>query len=174
MTAHGDQVRSRAKAVALEQLAEGGPEAVSVNAIGRRLGVSGPALYRHFANRDDLLAALTLDAYEALAAALADAGDVAGLAHAYRDWALAQPHRYLLLFAPPVPGFDAHREDLVAAARKAMDTAPGRAGHRRSSSARRWPGRALHGLTSLELGGNFESMGLDGRALLERELAAGF
>ena len=32
----------------------------------------------------------------------------------------------------------------------------------------------LHGLVDLELGGNFESMGLDGGTLLERELAAGF
>ena len=173
MTAHGDQVRARAKAIALEQLAEGGPEAVSVNAIGRRMGVSGPALYRHFANRDDLLAALTLDAYEALAAALAGADGVDAIAHAYRDWALAQPHRYGLLFAPPVPGFDAHREDLVAAARKAMDTllaALGTDDVERATLA--WS--RLHGLTSLELGGNFESMGLDGRVLLERELAAGF
>ena len=173
MTAYGDEVRGRAKAIALEQLAEGGPEAVSVNAIGRRMGVSGPALYRHFANRDDLLAALTLDAYEALAAALAGADGIAALAHAYRDWALAQPHRYRLLFAPPVPGFDAHRDDLVAAAQKAMETLLAVLDSddiERGTLA--WS--RLHGLVSLELGGNFESMGLDGRALLERELAAGF
>jgi AcrR family transcriptional regulator len=174
MTAYGDEVRGRAKAIALEQLAEGGPEAVSVNAIGRRMGVSGPALYRHFANRDDLLASLTIDAYESLAAALAGSDDgVDGLAHAYRDWALAQPHRYLLLFAPPVPGFDAHRDDLVTAAQKAMEpllAALETDDHERATLA--WS--RMHGLVSLELGGNFASMGLDGRALLERELAAGF
>jgi AcrR family transcriptional regulator len=173
VTAYGDEVRARAKAIALEQLAEGGPEAVSVNAIGRRMGVSGPALYRHFRGRDDLLAALTLDAYEELAAALAEGNGIAAVAHAYRDWALAQPHRYRLLYAPPVPGFDAHREDLVAAAQKAMGTLLATLGTDDSERATLAWSR-LHGLTSLELGGNFDSMGLDGRALLERELAAGF
>lgn len=168
MTAHGDEVRTRAKAIALEQLAEGGPEAVSVNAIGRRMGLSGPALYRHFSGRDELLAALTRDAYESLAAALEGSEDAAALARAYRAWAVAQPHRYGLLFAPPVPGFDAHRADLVEAAQGAMAVLEGvlRDGDR-ERAVLAWS--RLHGLVSLELGGNFESMGLDGAALLERE-----
>lgn len=173
--AYRDEMRERAKAIALDQLADGGPAAVSVNAIGKRMGLSGPALYRHFADRDDLLAALAVDAYESLASALATAaedGDVAALAHAYREWALAQPHRYRLLFAPPVSGFDAHRADLVAAAQRAMDALMATLETQdRERATLAWS--RLHGLTSLELGGNFRSMGLDGRALLERELAAG-
>jgi AcrR family transcriptional regulator len=47
-----DQVRDEVKDVALTQLAEGGVEAVSINAIARALGVSGPSLYRYFASRD--------------------------------------------------------------------------------------------------------------------------
>ena len=63
-------VRAAVKRVAFRQLAEGGPAAVAINAIARELGVSGPALYRYFKNRDALLTALVLDAYDDLADAL--------------------------------------------------------------------------------------------------------
>ena len=55
---------------ALRQLAEGGPQALSLNAIAKELGVSGPALYRYFAGRDELLTELVADAYDDLGAAL--------------------------------------------------------------------------------------------------------
>ncbi len=42
-------------------------------------------------------------------------------ARAYRSWALAQPHRYRLLFGPPLPGYDAHAQRLVDAAWEAMN-----------------------------------------------------
>src|SRR5262245_35725711 len=107
-------VRDEVKAIALRQLAESGPAGVSVNAIARELGVSGPALYRYCASRDALLAELVIDAYDDLAAALR--GAVAetpdrgarprfeALARAFRAWAVAQPDRYRLLYGPPLPG----------------------------------------------------------------------
>lgn len=125
-----EQVREDVKAAALRQISSGGTGAVSVNAIARELGVSGPALYRYFASRDEILAELVVDAYHDLAAALADASNrglglspqdrVRALADAWRAFALSQPHRYLLLFAPPIPGYDAHAEPLVDAASRAM------------------------------------------------------
>ena len=124
------QVRDEVKAVALRQLAEGGPQALSVNAIAKELGVSGPALYRYFANREDLLDALVLDAYADLAQALGEAvassprrsppSRLRALAHAYRHWAVEQPHRYRLLFAPPIPGAQAHTPAAVDAAHASM------------------------------------------------------
>src|SRR3954447_23803518 len=115
-----EQVRDDVKAVALRQLAAGGPQALSVNAIAKELGVSGPALYRDFDSRDALLTELILDAYADLTAAMATGTDLRTLATAYRAWALAQPHRYRLLFAAPLPGYDAHDPRLVAAATEAM------------------------------------------------------
>lgn len=125
-----EQVREDVKAAALRQISSGGASAVSVNAIARQLGVSGPALYRYFANRDELLAELVLDAYHDLADALAAATDsklgqsppdrLRALVHAWRSFALAAPHRYRLLFAPPVPGYDAHAEPFASAASRAM------------------------------------------------------
>jgi AcrR family transcriptional regulator len=123
-------MRDEVKAVALRQIAESGPAGVSVNAIGRELGVSGPALYRYFRNRDALLTELIVDAYRDLAAALsaavaesarrAPAARLAALARGYRAWAIAEPHRYGLLFSPPLPGHDAHAERIVAASEEAM------------------------------------------------------
>ena len=124
------QIRDEVKQVALAQLARGGPSALSVNAIAKELGVSGPALYRYFANRDELLTELIADAYRDLAAALSEMATSSDgspairlrlLAGAYRDWALANPERYRLLFTAPVTGYDAHSAPLVAASQGAMD-----------------------------------------------------
>jgi AcrR family transcriptional regulator len=189
-------VRDEVKEVALRQLAEGGPQALSVNAIAKELGVSGPALYRYFAGRDDLLTELILDAYRDFGAALRDRTDVRSLVAAYRAWALAQPHRYRLLFSAPLPGYDAHAEPLVAAAQEAMDVVLAVLGEgntpapevparlRRQLAA--WakarsqddvdPAVAahavvlwarVHGMVSLEIEGNFASMGLDPGPLYE-------
>jgi AcrR family transcriptional regulator len=197
------QVRQEVKQAALAQLAQAGPAAVSISAIGKQLGVSGPALYRYFASRDDLLTELVIDAYGALATAAAPSSApitrFAATARAYRAWALDQPHRYRLLFGPPLPGYDAHARPLIDAARAAMkvllDTL-GEAGDRATappeplaSQLAAWaqpydqlagPAVALrailawsrlHGLVSLEIAGNYASMGLDPARLFELELA---
>ena len=206
------QVRDEVKRAALHQLAESGPQGLSVNAIAKELGVSGPALYRYFAGRDELLTELIIDAYDDLADALEHAlaagpdraapDHLRALARAYRDWAITQPHRYRLLFAPPLPGYDAHAERFVTAAQRSMSTLvevlrampaddrrgpPTRAlAHQLDAWARRrgldtdpavalravavWA--RLHGLVSLEIAGNFDSMGLDAEQVFESELSA--
>ena len=112
-----EETRAEAKRIALGQLAASGQEGLSLNAIAREMGMSGPALYRYFANRDDLLTALIVDAYNDVGATVADAvaaasrrgprGRLRALAHAMRAWALAEPHRYLLLYGTPFAGYRA-------------------------------------------------------------------
>jgi len=138
-----------------------------------------------------------LDAYDDLADAL-DASSLEAFAHSYRAWALAQPHRYRLLFGPPLPGYDAHAERIVDAAWASMKVlldVLGESTHGAglprplASQLAAWaqphsPGadpatalRAiltwsrLHGIVSLEIAGNFASMGLDAGQLFEIELA---
>lgn len=66
---HGDL--RRAVLVEASVLVEkGGPEAVSLREIARRLGVSYGAPHHHFAEKDDLFAALATDAFEALEMAI--------------------------------------------------------------------------------------------------------
>ncbi|MGC5341752.1 TetR/AcrR family transcriptional regulator [Streptomyces sp. DT24] len=129
-----EQTRSEIKETALRQLAEDGAGALALTRVAKEMGLSGPALYRYFAGRDDLLSALIRDAYDDAAAAIAAAADTAtgpteasaaaapgprarlhALAGAYRAWAVAEPHRYLLVQGAPVPGYTAPQDTLVRA-----------------------------------------------------------
>jgi AcrR family transcriptional regulator len=106
------QVRAEIKEIALARIAADGVAALTLTAIARELGVSGPALYKYFGGRDELLTELISDGCTDLAATLRSGADcTAGqpararlhaLAAAYRDWAVAAPHRYLLLTGTPV------------------------------------------------------------------------
>ncbi|MEM6527518.1 MAG: TetR/AcrR family transcriptional regulator, partial [Chloroflexota bacterium] len=53
--------------IALRLLSEGGADAVTMREIGRQAGVSASAIYRHFANRGALLAAIAEDGFNRLA-----------------------------------------------------------------------------------------------------------
>jgi len=205
------QVQAEVKAAALRMLASGGPQAISVNAIAKELGVSGPALYRYFASRDELLADLVEDSYRDFYAGLARAdaqapqADAAGrlraLMTAYRTWALGEPHRYRLLFRPPVPGFDAHDERLVLAAQPTMNLLIDALSQSTTTAElalhpglelqlEEWVARQdrpqvpaavaqqaislwaqLHGLVGLEIGGNLGAMGLVPQLFFETEIS---
>jgi AcrR family transcriptional regulator len=105
------------KTLARQQLSEGGPGALSLRAIARQIGTAPSALYRYFANYDDLLSALCIDAYDAAADALIAARDTqtiydhAGrwwaICQAYRRWALDNTADFALIFGTPVPGYQA-------------------------------------------------------------------
>jgi AcrR family transcriptional regulator len=117
------QVRAEIKEHAWEQIATAGASALSLNAIAKRMGMSGPALYRYFDGRDELITELIRDAYRSQADTLraaAEAGaDLAGLAHALRAWALDDPQRYFLIFGTPVPGYHAP-DDITEIAAETM------------------------------------------------------
>ncbi|MEU7579848.1 TetR/AcrR family transcriptional regulator [Streptomyces sp. NPDC041068] len=121
------QVRAEIKEHAWEQIAAAGTSALSLNAIARQMGLSGPALYRYYANRDELITELIRDAYRSLAdtcRAAADAnsdGQLPAVAHALRDWALDDPQRYLLIYGTPVPGYHAP-DDVTAISDELMTT----------------------------------------------------
>jgi AcrR family transcriptional regulator len=121
-----EQTRAEIKEIALRQLAEGGTAAVALTRIAKEVGLSGPALYRYFDSRDALLTDLIRDAYADLGASVAAAADplpdgtaprgrLRALAAAVRDWAITQPHRYLLIEGTPVPGYTAPPDTLDSA-----------------------------------------------------------
>ncbi|GGV09935.1 TetR/AcrR family transcriptional regulator [Streptomyces spectabilis] len=194
------QVRAEVKEHAWEQIATAGASALSLNAIAKQMGMSGPALYRYFASRDELITELIRDAYRGLAdavrAAAAEGADLAGLAHALREWALADPQRYFLVYGTPVPGYHAP-EDFTGIAREIMATlldasaalppaGSATAFHTHLEGHRDWAGdhpappaalhRALsfwarlHGVLSLELAGHFTGMGFDPDRFFAAEL----
>ena len=116
---------SEITAAARRQLAETGAAALSMRAVSRELGMVSSALHRYFPTRDDLLTALIVQSYDALAdaldAAAADVAEPAGrwraIAGAVRSWALANPHEYALIYGSPVPGYRAPADTVPAAGR---------------------------------------------------------
>lgn len=115
------------KAIARRHLAADGAN-LSLRAVARDMGMVSSALYRYFANRDDLLTALIVDAYNSIGDAVeaADArvtnrdnlrGRWLAATHAVRGWALANPAEYALIFGSPVPGYAAPQLTADAAVR---------------------------------------------------------
>ncbi|MFJ6938792.1 TetR/AcrR family transcriptional regulator [Streptomyces sp. NPDC101132] len=132
-TARGVRERARIELTAAikdearGQLAAEGAAKLSLRAVARELGMVSSALYRYFPSRDDLLTALIVDAYDAVgAAAEAAAAGSAGadpverwvrVCAAVRDWALAHPHEYALIYGSPVPGYEAPQDTVAPASR---------------------------------------------------------
>jgi AcrR family transcriptional regulator len=122
--------RGEIKAAALRQLAEHGAEGLSLNAIAKELGMTGPALYRYVASRDELLADLVVDAWEELADALERAAKenveappakrLGAIAIAHRAWATAQPHRYRLAMQTRLGSGELAPERVIPASQRAM------------------------------------------------------
>lgn len=85
---------------------DGGSAAVTLRTAARRAGVTHAAVYRHFANRLDLLAAAATDAMNRLADRLEeaitlsdpDAPPMEALARAYLEWAHQDPGSFRLAF----------------------------------------------------------------------------
>ncbi|MFH8577084.1 TetR/AcrR family transcriptional regulator [Streptomyces zaomyceticus] len=194
------QVRAEITKHAWEQIATAGASALSLNAIAKQMGMSGPALYRYFARRDDLITELVREAYRSLADTLRQASaagaDLSGLAHALRDWALTDPQRYFLVYGTPVPGYHAPPDTTAVsseimttlldacAALPPADAATSFGGyladHRGWAADHPAPPEALHrflsfwtrmhGVLSLELAGHFTGMDLDPALLFAAEL----
>lgn len=121
------QMRTEILDAAREQLAAEGVAALSLRAVARELGMASSAVYRYFENRDVLLTALIVDAYDALGEAVEEAeaavpredlaGRWAAIAHTVRSWALAHPPLYALVYGSPVPGYAAPQDTVGPATR---------------------------------------------------------
>jgi AcrR family transcriptional regulator len=94
-------------AEAVRVLAEGNPNALSLRELARRLGVSPAAPYRHFADKEALLAAVAQLGFELLSAELDSAADLhpdeprrqlADIGWAYVRFALRQPQYFQVMF----------------------------------------------------------------------------
>ena len=91
---------------AVQTIHRRGVEALTLRDVGASLGVSRTALYRHFADKTALLAAVATDGFRALRTALQDAWDGAGRGQvgfeaqglAYVRFALAHPGHYRVMF----------------------------------------------------------------------------
>jgi AcrR family transcriptional regulator len=121
------ELTNEIKVIARRQLAEQGSAALSLRAVAREMGMVSSAVYRYFASRDELLTALIIDAYDTVGSR-AEAAESAvrrtdftgrwlATCRAVRDWALANPQEYALIFGSPVPGYQAPTDTVDPAAR---------------------------------------------------------
>ena len=121
------EITAEILAAGRRHLATVGAAGLSLRAIARELGMVSSAVYRYVASRDELLTRLIIDAYNALGAvaeaaeAERDRADLPGrwaaVATAVRDWALAHPNEYALIYGSPVPGYVAPQDTIAPASR---------------------------------------------------------
>ena len=120
--------RERQRAATVEEIKEAarglmreqGTTDVRFTDIAKEMGVTPPALYRYYADRDALLTDLIADAYRQLGSEVAEAreqqgpDDIGGrwiaAGTAYRDWARREPQQFALILGMPVPGYVAPEE----------------------------------------------------------------
>ena len=133
--------RDRLRAATIEEitrtarrlLVESGPEAVSLRAIAREMGMTAPGLYRYFGSHEELIrhviagifTELGSDIDRAIKAAVPPAGTTydAGIAkltvkmiaacREFRGWSLSHKAEFALLFGVPLPGLDDGRYDIA-------------------------------------------------------------
>ena len=140
---------------AADMLKEGGPSAITLREAARRVGVSPTAPYRHFSEKEALVAALAADGFRDLGEALAVAATNAkseGLnrvGEAYVRFALANPARFRLMFGHGVSSMSEHPE-LMAAALQTFAALTGlvaRNGGDKLAAIKAWS--LVHGLADL-------------------------
>jgi AcrR family transcriptional regulator len=138
---HPPSRRDRLRAATTEEiiqtarqlLVQSGPEAVTLRAIAREMGMTAPGLYRYFDSHEELLRHVCADiftelgegirqAIEAAAAAPAGAADqvtakltvkMVAACREFRRWSLSHQAEFGLLFGVPLPGLDDGRYDIA-------------------------------------------------------------
>jgi len=161
-----DDTRAAVVAAASELLTRGGPELVTLRAVGTAAGVSRTAPYRHFVDKDDLLSAVAAESLNLLTDAMRHgvADVAAGGTPLYRAClgyvraAMERPAHYRLMFGDfPIDRSSAELEraadecakvlwDLVA---EAKDNGRPSGDDLREVGTLLWA--ALHGLVDLTL-----------------------
>jgi AcrR family transcriptional regulator len=116
---------------AWEQIAREGAAALSLRAIARSLKIAAPSIYNYFPDRDDLVTALIVEAFNSMADYLEDAvvyipetnyaERLRGLGMAYYQWAITYPERYQLIFGTPIAGYTAPAEITVPAVGRSLE-----------------------------------------------------
>jgi len=118
------------KETAWKQIAEHGASTLSLRGIARELGITAPAIYNYFSDRDALVTALIIDAYNSFGDWQLDARDslpvhdligrMKAIGLAYRSWAHTYPQRYQLIFGTPIPSYVAPLEKVFPSSARSI------------------------------------------------------
>jgi AcrR family transcriptional regulator len=123
---HGD-LRRALLDEALRTIQTQGVEHLTLRTVGERLGVSRSALYRHFADKQSLLATVGREGFRKLRQVIADAWEKNGrgrlgfeaMGRAYMQFAVAHPSHYRVMFGRFIESA-AKDDDFVAEAKAAF------------------------------------------------------
>lgn len=160
--------------VAEKLFAAHGPDGVTLREMADALGVSSMTPYRYFRDKDAILAAVRMRAFNRFAEAMESdrAQPQSRGGNAYLDFALANPASYRLMFDVSQPTF-ANYPDLVKAMDRARLTMSD--GLRDLAAQGRFKGdvelagyvywSAMHGAVMLELAGLLDGSKLDARKI---------
>ena len=109
-----DATLAEIKATARSLLVSSGPEALTLRATAREMGITAPALYRYVASHEDLVVTVCQDVLDEVTSALESARDsvppsdpvgrLMATCRAFREWSLAHPREFQLTFATVVEG----------------------------------------------------------------------
>ncbi len=119
-----DRVRAETtaeiKQAARRIVVEHGPEAATLRAIAREVGMTAPALYRYFGSHEDLIRHVVGDIFTEIGADIEAAIDAAGpdmtgkmvaACREFRRWGLDHKAEFGLLFGTPLPTMEALHND---------------------------------------------------------------
>jgi AcrR family transcriptional regulator len=156
---HGD-LRDALVQAALQQVELDGPESISISALARKLGVSQPAPYKHFADRETLLTAVTAEAFRQFSTMLREVlekpskrSKLSRFAQVTLDFGLRRNGIYRLMFASRIIACASKGSELNIATMETFDLllealeAPAVGLLRERSALKIWA--ALHGVVML-------------------------
>jgi AcrR family transcriptional regulator len=161
---HGD-LRAALVRAAMELLEESGETALSLRAVARCAGVSPAAPYRHYADREALVSAVSAVGYRELAERLAAAhpspstpAQLARVATAYVQFALERPALFRVMFGEPCDRDNDERSAATAAVSdyvRAIVERTFRRGDAEALATAIWA--LVHGLAFLHLDGKLDA-----------------
>lgn len=106
-----NELKQRISVAAHELFTEHGPEGVSMRKIAQQVGVTAPAIYRHYKDKGELLDGIINDGLEKLQSRLAPALEAATplerlrrMGDAYLEFAIEQPKFFDYAFLTPNAG----------------------------------------------------------------------
>jgi AcrR family transcriptional regulator len=153
-----DAILAAARAI----LEEDGLDAVVMSRVAERVGVRGPSLYKHVANRAALIRgvadAVTADLGSVLARSVSTEDprrDLIAAVLAYRAFVQANPNGYGLLFAHLAPELQPEPTNLADIGLPLVDAMVRLVGKKRALEAARTLTAWAHGFVTMELAGAF-------------------
>jgi len=184
---HGD-LRQALLAAALRMIQKHGAASLTLRAVGQDLGVSRTALYRHFADKAALLAAVGTDGFRRFRLALLDAwqrdgkglAGFAAIGAAYVRFAADHPSHYRVMFGGALHQSRRPEPDLVTEGRAAFRVLVDalielqrdglvQAGDPHRQAVFVWS--TVHGIAMLAIDGQLNHEGVDPIALVQFGMA---